>query len=388
VLLNAGAKRRAFEAETTQDLFDGNARKAERELGWDRHTVTKGLKELSSGIQCLDNYKARGAHSTETKLPNLEGDIRDIVEPHSQADPQLKNTFVYTRITAKAVRQALIDEKNYTDEQLPSRRTISKILNRLGYRLKRVQKNKPLKKIPEVGEIFENVEQANLEADNNPSVLRISIDSKAIVKIGEYCRSGQTRSVEIPKAWDHDTIKAEIKLVPFGILDVLTGCFNIVFGNSAQTSDFIVDALLLWWETNKVFYPQIKKLAINLDNGPEINSHRTQFIKRIQEFTNTTGLGVHLIYYPPYHSKYNPIERCWAALEHHWNGTLLDTVDKTLKWAATMTWKGIKATVSLLQGNYEKGVKLKKSEMEKFEQQLKRSENLPKWDVCLEPQTG
>ena len=100
-------------------------------------------------------------------------------------------------------------------------------------------------------------------------------------------------------------------------------------------------------------------MAINLDNGPEINSHRTQFIKRIQEFANTTGLGIHLIYYPPYHSKYNPIERCWAVLENHWNGTLLDTVDKTLKWAATMTWKGIKATVSLLQGNYEKGVKLK-----------------------------
>ena len=158
-----GAKRRAFEAETTLDLFDGNARKAERELGWDRHTVTKGLKELSSGIHCtrikffekklyprIDNYKARGAHSTETKLPNLEPDIREIVDPHSQADPQLKKTFIYTRITAKAVRQALIEKKNYTDEQLPSRRTISNILNRLGYRLKRVQKTKPLKKIPDL----------------------------------------------------------------------------------------------------------------------------------------------------------------------------------------------------------------------------------------------
>lgn len=383
-----GAKRRAFEAETTLDLFDGNARKAERELGWDRHTVTKGLKELLSGIQCIDNYKARGAHSTETKLPNLEPDIREIVDPHSQADPQLKKTFIYTRITAKAVRQALIKEKNYTDEQLPSRRTISNILNRLGYRLKRVQKTKPLKKIPEVDEIFENLETANQEADNNPSVLRISIDTKTVVKIGEYCRGGQTRSVDVPKAWDHDTIKPETKLIPFGVLDVLGGCFNIIFGNSSQTSDFIIDALLLWWENNKVFYPQIQQLAINLDNGPEINSHRTQFIKRIQEFANTTGLGIHLIYYPPYHSKYNPIERCWAVLENHWNGTLLDTVDKTLKWAATMTWKGIKATVSLLQGNYEKGVKLKKPEMEKFEQQLKRSENLPKWDVCLEPQSG
>lgn len=383
-----GAKRRAFEAETTLDFFDGNARKAERYLGWDRHTVAKGMKELLSGIQCMDNYQARGTHASEEKLPHLESDIREIVEPHSQADPNLKNLFAYTSITAKAVRQALIDEKNYTDEQLPTRRTISNILNRLGYRLKRVQKTKPLKKIPEVDEIFENVEQANQEADNNPEVLRISIDTKAVVKIGEYCRNGQTRRVNVPKAWDHDTIKPEIKLIPFGILDVLGGFFTIIFGNSSETSDFIVDALLLWWKNNKEVYPQIKDLAINLDNGPQINSHRTQFIKRIQEFANTTGLGIRLIYYPPYHSKYNPIERCWAVLENHWNGTLLDTVDNALRWASTMTWRGIKATVEFLSRTYKKGVKLKKREMEPFEQQLKRSENLPKWDVCLAPQTG
>lgn len=383
-----GVKRRAFEAETTLELFEGNARKAERELGWDRQTVTKGIKELSSGIQCLDNYQARGARLTEEKLPNLESDIKEIVDPHSQADPNLKNTFAYTRLTAKAVRQALIDEKNYTDEQLPTRRTINNILNRLGYRLKRVQKTKPLKKIPEVEEIFANVEQANQDADNNPFVLRISIDTKAVVKIGEYCRGGQTRHAEVPSAWDHDTIMPGIKLIPFGILDVLGGLLTIIFGDSSQTSDFIVDALLLWWKNNKVVYPQIQELAINLDNGPEINSHRTQFIKRMQEFSDTTGLRIHLIYYPPYHSKYNPIERCWATLEHHWNGTLLDSVDKTLKWAGSMTWKGIKATVKLLQGTYEKGVKLKKQEMEKFEQQLKRSDLLPKWDVCLDPQNG
>jgi len=384
-----GVKRRAFEAETTLTLFEGNARKAERELGWDRHTVAKGLKELSSGIQCIDNYQARGARLTEKKLPNLEKDIREIVTPHSQADPSFKNTFAYTRLTAKAIRQALIDEKCYTNEQLPTNRTITNILNRFGYCLKRVQKTKPLKKIPEVDEIFGNVKRANQEADNSPSVLRISIDTKAVVKIGKYCRGGQTRSAKVPKAWDHDTIKPLIKLIPFGILDGLGGFLTIIFGNSSETSDFIVDALLFWWENNKTFYSQVKTLAINLDNGPEINSHRTQFIKRIQEFANTTKLNIHLIYYPPYHSKYNPIERCWAALENHWNVTFENSVDKTLKWANTMTWKGMKPKVSLLQQRiYEKGVKLKKKEMEKFEQQLKRSEKLPKWDVSFEPQNG
>lgn len=381
-----GAKRRAFEAETTLNLFEGNARQAERELGWDRNTVVKGLKELSSNLQCMDNYQARGARKTEEKLPNLETDIRELVDPHSQVEPKLKTEVCYTRITAQTVRQALIDEKNYTDEQLPTIRTVSNILNRLGYCLKRVQKTQPLKKIPEVDKIFDNVNKSNQEADSNPEVLRVSVDTKAVVKIGEYSRGGQTRTV-LPKAWDHDTRPPDVKLIPFGILDVLGGLLTMVFGDSSETSDFIVDALGFWWANQKALYPQIKELAINLDNGPEINSHRTQFIKRMQAFSNTTGLRIHLIYYPPYHSKYNPIERCWAALEHHWNGTLLDTVDKALKWAGTMTWKGIKATVSLLQGTYEKGVKLTKAEMTKFEQQLKRSETLPKWDVQLEAQT-
>lgn len=383
-----GAKRRAFEAETTQALFEGNARQAERELGWDRHTIVKGIKELKSGIQCLDNYQGRGARSSEEKLPNLVNDIRALVDPLSQVEPKFETSFVYTKLTATAIRQALIDKKSYTDEQLPSNRTLNNILNRLGYRLKRIQKTKPLKKIPKVNQIFENVIQANQDADNAPEVLRISIDTKAIVKIGEYCRGGQTRSALVPKAWDHDTISPKIKLIPFGILEVLSGLFTIIFGNSSETRDFIVDALFFWWENHKSLFPQIKKLAINLDNGPSISSRRTQFIKRIQEFANTTELSIHLIYYPPYHSKYNPVERCWAALENHWNGTLLDTVDKALKWAGTMTWKGINATVSLLQGPYEKGVKLNPSEMEFFEQHLKRSENLPKWDVGIEPQTG
>lgn len=357
-------------------------------MGWDQHTVALGLKERESGIECYSNYQARGARQTEEKLPNLAKDIRELVDGQSQADPKLKNTFAYTRITAKAVRQALITDKQDAADQLPTERTISTILNRLGYRLKRVQKTKPLTQIAEVAEIFENVKQANRDADDDPTVLRISVDTKTVVRIGEYSRGGQTRAQVAPKAWDHDTTKPTAKLLPVGILEVLCGSLTIIFGNSGETSDFIVDTLLWWWESRQVLYPQIRELAINLDNGPQINSHRTQFLKRIQEFANTTGLKIPLIYYPPYYSKYNPIERCWASLEQHWNGTLLDTVDKALQWASTMTWKGIKASVSRLAGVYETGVKLTKFEMAKFEHQIIRSDNLPKWDVRFEPQIG
>ena len=89
-------------------------------------------------------------------------------------------------------------------------------------------------------------------------------------------------------------------------------------------------------------YPDIKELAINLDNGPSVSSSRTQFLHRMIGFSENTGLQIHLVYYPPYHSKYNPVERCWSNLERHWNGEILNSVEKAVKWASTMTWKGIK----------------------------------------------
>ena len=94
----------------------------------------------------MDNDSARGNKLTEEKLPHLAQDSRELVDPHSQIDPKFQTRFVYTRITAKAVRQALIEVKGYRDDELPHQHTIGQILNRLGYRLRRVQKTKPQKK--------------------------------------------------------------------------------------------------------------------------------------------------------------------------------------------------------------------------------------------------
>jgi hypothetical protein len=163
-----GYKRRAFQAQTTLDLLDGNGRQAERVFGWGRKTVEKGLHELQSGLRCWDAYQARGNKPTEEKMPQLASEIADIVDPKSQAEPRFRTTLAYTRITAKAVRATLIAEKGYTDEELPCDRTIDNILNRLGYCLRRVEKTKPVKKIPEVDEIFANVHQENARADANP----------------------------------------------------------------------------------------------------------------------------------------------------------------------------------------------------------------------------
>ena len=108
-------------------------------------------------------------------------------------------------------------------------------------------------------------------------------------------------------------------------------------GTSRETSDFIADCIERWWTTNQERLVSIRKLTIDLDNGPENASCRTQFIKRMVAFADRYQLEIELVYYPPYHSKYNPIERCWGILEQHWNGTLLNSVDTVLEWARTMT---------------------------------------------------
>jgi len=135
-----GHRRRDFIAKVSEDYFEGSARKTETHFGWNRETVQLGLHERRTGILCADNYGARGRHKSEQVLPSLEEDIRSLVDIQSQADPKFQSTFLYARISARAVRVALIEEKGYSDAELPSRQTIGDILNRLGYRLKKHKK--------------------------------------------------------------------------------------------------------------------------------------------------------------------------------------------------------------------------------------------------------
>ena len=171
------SKRRAFEAQVTIDYFDSKPYLAEKSLGWDRKTIALGLglNELRTGIVCVDNFKARGNKKTEVKNPQLEVDIVALAEPQSQTGPKFQTMFKYTRITDKGMREALIMEKDWRDEDLPCEKTIGTILNRLGYCLHRVQKAKPLKKIPETDAIFDNLNEINKDSDLHEDSLRILI---------------------------------------------------------------------------------------------------------------------------------------------------------------------------------------------------------------------
>lgn len=213
-------------------------------------------------------------------------------------------------------------------------------------------------------------------------MLRLSIDAKATVKVGDYSRGGKKR-IEV-KAVDHDFHPSAL-VTPVGVF--LPGYQELALYAvlSKVTSDCLVDILTQWWEANRGRFPRVSTLLLNLDNGPESHSRRTQFLFRLVEFVRQTGVSLQLAYYPPYHSKYNPIERCWGILENHWNGDLLDSVGTVLKFARSMTWKGQHPTVELITQTYQTGVRLSQAAMAALETQVRRLPGLNKWFVEIRP---
>lgn len=186
-----GYQRRLFQAQVCLSLCDGNSRQAEYRFGWGRHTVTKALHEYQSGQRCLENFGARGRRPMEEANPPLAEAIRAIVEPQTYTDPELKSARRYSNLSAAEVLHALQAMPGFRPEDLPSERTLRDILNRMNYRLKRIQKGKPLKKTPETDAIFANVAARREEFREAADTLEISVDTKAKVAVGDYVRGGK-----------------------------------------------------------------------------------------------------------------------------------------------------------------------------------------------------
>lgn len=217
--------------------------------------------------------------------------------------------------------------------------------------------------------IFEQLAIVNAAAASDPTILRLSLDAKAGVKVGPFSRKGHNRVKT--EACDHD-FSPKATVTPYGIFLPQWDELFLYCTISKVTSDFIVDMLEDWWLANRHRFPDVKVLLLNQDNGPENQSKRTQFMKRMVEFSQRHQINLRLAYYPPYHSKYNPVERTWGVLENHWNGNILDEIETVLQFARTMTWNGHHPLVKLVTQTYPTGVKLTKLAMAQVETQIQR----------------
>jgi hypothetical protein len=236
--------------------------------------------------------------------------------------------------------------------------------------------------VKETDAIFQHLQKTHRQALGLEDTLRISIDAKAPVLIGPFSRGGKSRQGN--RGADHD-FKPWGRLTPFGIFLPDQKDLSLFFTSSKVTSDFMVDRLTEWWQHNRDLYPQVRTWLLDLDNGPENHSRRTQFIYRLVLLAQAAQVTIVLVYYPPYHSKYNPIERCWGVLEVYWNGELLDSEEAVLGFAQNMTYAGKHPAVYRVGQMYSKGVRRSKEEMKLLEGRLVRRPDLPKWAVTIAP---
>lgn len=362
------------------DLGPNSMNAVARTIGSCWRYVKKCNQLFIDNIEVEKKEETRGRKKLTQNYPDLINDIENIISTYLSIKTELKDETQYVKLSIKEIKQQLIKTGKYTDSSF-SDSSLNNIVNQIGYKLKKVKKTKPLKKIKETDEIFLNVHERKDKAMKDENTILISIDTKDKVLLGPYSRNGKNR-IQI-EACDHNLTND--CLIPFGILDMKKNTPYFFNFTSKPTSLDMIDCIEEFYQeqyagSNKT------KIAILLDNGPDNSGVRTIFLKGLIEFCKRNKIEIELIYYPPYHSKYNPIERLWARIENIWNGFLLETVDICLNFMRNLTWKNVKSVTKLKDVKYEKGLTVNKKDMEILENNhIIRSEGIKKWSLVITP---
>ena len=325
----------------------------------------------------------RGRKKIEDKFPEIKNQIRDILNNYEYTDSHFKTEALFVDLSLKNLRNELIQRYDYTEENCPCKSTLSRLLNDLGYKIQKVKKTKVLDKVPETDAIFENInETKQFITKSSDDVAVISIDDKNRKKIGNISDNGYSWFSR--QALDHDT-NFNCTVVPFGILDLKTNETFVYCNKGSSTANFKVDCIENYLVNKQKKY-NIKRLIIFLDNGPENSSRRTLWMKCLIDLANKYNVSIELVYYPPYHSKYNPIERYWARLQLSWSGLIINTVDKLIEIINKVNWKGIYTQAILVNNEYKKGISIDKNEIKILEKKhVYREEGIEKWSLVITP---
>ncbi len=331
------------------------------------------------------SMELRGRKKITDKFPHLKQDMESIIEKYKNVDSHFKTELLYVTISPKTVIEELIINYNYP-KNFACYNTIRSLLNNMGYKLKRISKSKVLDKVPETDEIFENVRNAMesaLETDEDTAA--VSIDDKAAKKIGNISDNGKSRLNIF--ALDHDTT-FEYSMKPFGILDLKTNETFVTCTPYTSTAEFKVHCIEKFVIEKNKKYP-LKKLVIFLDNGPENSGRRKLWLKQLTELSKKFNIVIELVYYPPYHSKYNKIERFWARLQMFWSGIIMNGVDRLLECLNKVTWNKVRCVGNLDWYHYQKGIEVTDYYMENYvNPHIIREEGLEKWSIVITPYTN
>jgi len=355
-------------------------------LGCSRRTIWRGLKELKAvpkgSKQKKRNRKSGGGRKRYDEThPDIDEKFLEVIKKHTAGEP-MDETVVWTDLRPWQIAKLL--EQEY--EIRVSKTVIGKLLKKHNYRRRRAQRKKTMKEVPNRNEQFENIARlvAEYEASDNPI---ISIDTKKKEYLGNFYRDGHLYTLEELRTYDHDFNSfAEGVVIPHGIYDLKQNAAYINLGTSRDTTQFACDCLRNWWHNQgKIDYPKGTSILILCDGGGSNSSRYYIFKEDLQKLADEIGIEIRIAHYPPYCSKYNPIEhRLFPHVTRACQGVIFKTtgIVKELM-EKTSTTKGLKAIVQVVDKVYE--LERKVADDFKDTMQIVFDEFLPQWNYTAVP---
>ena len=330
--------------------------------------------------------ETRGRKRVEEKHPKILIQLFEICKNYENVDKRMQDEIVYIGLTLSGIRNKLITEYDYSETNCPVENSIRTILiEKFGYKITRIKKDRVYKKTPFTNFIFKNVfEKLDLLELSDENMIGISIDDKVAKYIGLL--SGHGVSWLEKHALDHDTTPNCI-VKPFGIMDLKTKETFVHCTTSNSTADFKVDCIEEYLQYKLKENPNISKLLVFLDNGPENSSRRKLWKYRMINLAIKYNIQIELVYYPPYHSKYNKIEHYWGVLQKHWGRLIIDSLDKLIGAINSCKWAGMNSKGFLKEKIYEKGRKIDENELKELEMKhiSYPDKNIKQWSLIISP---
>jgi len=379
--------RRLFLATRAESLRSQGIsfRKFSKKMGISTHTLQNGLQELHSG-QPLDKNRIRreggGRHAVLPQHPEWVQAVIQIIEPHTAGLPQDENV-VWVSLSKTQIRTELA--KSGLDISIYH---ITQILDSLELKERSFRKNIPMRDVKDRNEQFENI-VATRKSLEEVGIPVISIDTKKKELTGNFKRPGKVLSKGALKAFDHDFATfGNGMVVPHGIYDVTRNVGYMTMGVSHDTSQFVCDNIeRVWNRYLKEQYPDAHTIAILCDGGGS-NSSSHRIVKQdFMELANRMNMRLIVMHYPPYCSKFNPIEhRLFSQITRSWNGAPLMSVEDAAERAArTTTKKGLKVYADINNKTYDIKRQVDESYEKRLAGQIVFSPTLPKWNYLIKP---
>lgn len=378
--------KRGYAAVEALKLGHGGKKYISTLLGCSRRTILRGLKELDAPSNG-DKHKKRdrksggGRKQYNKTHPDIDEKFLGVIKKYTAGDP-MDEKVVWTDLRPWQIAKLL--EKKH--EIRVSKTVIRKLLKKHNYRRRKAQKKKTMKEVPHRNEQFENIARliAEYEASGNPI---ISIDTKKKEYLGNFYRNGHLYTLEELLTYDHD-FKSFAKgvIIPHGIYDYKQNNAYINLGTSRDTTQFACDCLRNWWyNQGKGDYPKGTSILILCDGGGSNSSRYYIFKEDLQKLADEIGVEIRIAHYPPYCSKYNPIEhRLFPHVTRACQGVIFKTTEIVKElMEKTSTTKGLKAVVQIVDKVYE--LKRKVANGFKDNMQIVFDEFLPQWNYTAIP---